>query len=232
MSAHDYSLAHVQVEAKTFIHRVYAWMSAGLALTGVIAWVVANDPTLVRAIFGNPLLFWGLIIGELALVFILSAAVNRLSVGIATSMFLLYAALNGATLSIIFLAYTAESIATTFFVTGGTFAAMSLYGMVTKRDLTTMGNLLFMALIGLILASVVNMFWANSTLYWITTYAGILIFVGLTAYDTQKIKRMHAASVEGSDESKKGAILGALALYLDFINLFLLLLRVLGSRRN
>jgi hypothetical protein len=231
MSSHDYALAHVATAEKTFLQRVYAWMASGLALTGVIAWYVANDLELVRTIVLNRPVFYGLLIFEFGLVLVLSWAINRLSVGIATSMFLLYAAVNGMTLSVIFLAYTSESIAVTFFVTAGMFGAMCVYGMVTKRDLTSIGSFCFMALIGLILASVVNLFLNSSALYWVTTYAGILIFVGLTAYDAQKIKQMHAASVEGSDEAKKGSILGALALYLDFINLFLLLLRLLGRRR-
>jgi len=231
MSAQGYTLAGVATAEKTFIQRVYGWMSAGLALTGVVAWAVANDPDLVRAIVMNPIVLWGLLLLELALVWILSAAVNKMSVGIATSMFLVYAGVNGMTLSVIFLAYTRQSIAMTFFITAGTFGAMCIYGMATKRDLTSMGSLCFMALIGLILASVVNVFLKSSALYWVTTYAGILIFVGLTAYDAQKIKQMHAASIEGTDEAKKGSILGALALYLDFINLFLMLLRLFGRER-
>jgi FtsH-binding integral membrane protein len=231
MSAHDYTLGSIETAQKTFVQRVYGWMAAGLALTGVIAWAVANDPDMVRAIVMNRGVFWILLIFELGLVWVLSAAINRLSVGIATSMYLLYAGVNGLTMSVIFLAYTQESIALTFFVTAGTFGVMCVYGMATNRDLTSVGNLCFMALIGLIIASVVNIFLHSSALYWVTTYAGILIFVGLTAYDAQKIKQMHAASVEGTEEAKKGSIMGALALYLDFINLFLLLLRVMGRRR-
>lgn len=231
MTSHEYATPYIEVAEKTFLQRVYAWMSAGLALTGVVAWVVANDLDLVRMIVLNPVVFYGLMGFELLLVIVLSWAINKLSVGIATSMFLLYAGVNGMTLSVIFLAYTQESIAVTFFVTAGMFGAMCIYGMATKRDLTSLGSLCFMALIGLILASVVNIFLNSTALYWVTTYAGILIFVGLTAYDAQKIKNMHAASIEGSDEAKKGAVLGALALYLDFINLFLLLLRLLGRRR-
>jgi len=231
MGSYGYSLPDVAAAEKTFIQRVYGWMAAGLAITGVIAWVVANDVDLVRAIVLNPVVFWGLLIAELGLVMVLSWAINKLSVPIATSMFLLYAGVNGMTLSVIFLAYTQESIALTFFVTAGMFGAMCVYGMATDRDLTSVGSLCFMALIGFILASVANIFLHSTVLYWVTTYAGILIFVGLTAYDAQKIKRMHAASIEGSDEAKKGSIMGALALYLDFINLFLLLLRLLGRRR-
>jgi FtsH-binding integral membrane protein len=231
MSAQGYTLGGIATAEKTFIQRVYGWMAAGLALTGAVAWMVANDADMVNTIIMNRGVFWGLLILELGLVFVLTAAINKMSVGIATSMFLLYAGVNGMTLAIIFLAYTRESIAVTFFVTAGTFGAMCVYGMATKRDLTSVGSLCFMALIGLILASVVNIFLHSTALYWVTTYAGILIFVGLTAYDAQKIKQMHAASIEASDEAKKGSILGALALYLDFINLFLMLLRLFGRRR-
>ena len=161
----------------------------------------------------------------------LSWGVNRMSPAIAMGAFLFYAALNGLTLSVIFLVYTAESIGLTFFITAGTFGAMCIYGATTKRDLTSLGSLCFMALFGLILASVVNIFWHSSGLYWVVTYAGVLIFVGLTAYDAQKIKQMHAAGMEGTDQDRKAAILGALALYLDFINLFLYLLRIFGRRK-
>jgi FtsH-binding integral membrane protein len=158
--------------------------------------------------------------------------VGRMSADTATFVFLLYAVVNGLTLSVIFMVYTAGSIAGTFLVTAGTFGAMALYGYTTKRDLTSWGNLLFMALIGLILSSVVNMFFHNPMVYWITTYAGILIFVGLTAYDTQKIKEMNIIGNEGTDEDRKEAIMGALMLYLDFINLFLYLLRLFGRSRD
>jgi len=220
-----------RAEQSTFVAKVYGWMSAGLMLTAVVALATANSPTMIRAIFGNRALFFGLIIGELLLVIVLSAAINRMSAGLATVMFLAYAAVNGLTLSMIFLIYTKASLTSTFFVTGGTFGALSLYGYYTKRDLTSIGNLCMMALFGLIIASVVNLFWANSTLYWIVTYAGVLIFVGLTAYDTQKIKRIAASVGTDGQVVRKAAILGALRLYLDFINLFLLLLRLLGRRR-
>ncbi|NJN17628.1 MAG: Bax inhibitor-1/YccA family protein [Oscillochloris sp.] len=205
-------------------------MTAGLLVTGVVAMFVANTPVLINAIIGNSILFFGLIIAELALVWILSASLPKLDPMVATMMFMGYAALNGVTLSVIFLAYTAASIASTFFITAGTFGAMSAYGYFTKRDLSGWGNFLFMALIGLILASVVNIFLASSTLYWIVTFAGVLIFVALTAYDTQKIKHMIA---QARDERSQGqiAVYGALNLYLDFINLFLFLLRLLGNRR-
>lgn len=210
--------------------QVYAWMTAGLLVTGAIAMFIAGVPGLVMAIFGNPFIFFGLIIAQLAMVWFLSARVMSLSPATATGLFLGYAALNGLVFSMIFLAYTLPSIASTFFITAGTFGAMSLYGYTTKRDLSGMGSFLFMALIGLILASVVNIFWANSTLYWIVTYAGVLIFVLLTAYDTQKIKRL-TEQVRDEHGERRVAIYGALTLYLDFINLFLFLLRILGDRR-
>jgi FtsH-binding integral membrane protein len=213
------------------MQRVYAWMTAGLLLTGAVAMFVAGSPALTSIIFGNPFLFFGLFIVQIAAVIGLSAGINRMSPAAATAIFIGYAALNGLTLSAIFLAYTTESIAGTFFATAGTFGAVSAYGYFTKRDLSGMGSFLFMALIGLLLATVVNIFWANSTLYWIITYAGVLIFVGLTAWDTQKIKRM-AAQVNDETSAGRLAVLGALTLYLDFINLFLYLLRILGGRRN
>lgn len=219
-------------EQASFMTKVYGWMSLALFVTASVAMFVASTPSLVYALASNKILFYGLIIGELLLVGYLAIAVMRMSATMATAVFLGYAVLNGVTLSLIFLVYTAGSIASTFLVTAGTFAIMSAYGYYTKRDLTTLGNLLFMALIGLVLASVVNIFWQNSTLMWITTYAGVLIFVGLTAYDTQKIKEMNIIGNEGTDEDRKEAIRGALTLYLDFINLFLYLLRILGGRRD
>lgn len=210
--------------------QVYAWMTAGLLVTGAVAMFVASVPALINIILGTPFAFFGLIIAQIGLVWFLSARVMRLSPAVATSLFLAYAMLNGLVFSIIFLVYTAESIASTFFVTAGTFGAMSAIGYVTKRDLSGMGGFLFMALIGLILASIVNLFVASSALYWIITYAGVLIFVALTAYDTQRIKRM-IAQVRDEHSERRVAIYGALTLYLDFINLFLYLLRILGNRR-
>ncbi|MBK6931450.1 MAG: Bax inhibitor-1/YccA family protein [Saprospirales bacterium] len=222
----------VQREQIAFIYKVYAWMGGALLLTAVVALLTASSPVMIQLIFGSKILFYGLIIGELALVWYLSAAIQRMSATAATGWFLAYAFVNGLTLSFIFLVYTAASLAGTFFVTAATFGAMSVYGYFTKRDLTTWGNLLFMALIGLILASLVNMFFNNEMIYWITTYVGIIIFVGLVAYDTQKIKNMNIIGNEGTEEDHKEAIMGALALYLDFINLFLYLLRVLGRRNE
>jgi len=215
---------------QSVLTRVYAWMTAGLLTTGAIAMFVASSPALVGVIFSSPIVFFGLMIAEVAMVWVLSANLMRMSPAMATGMFLGYAALNGLTLSLIFLVYTAASVASTFFITAGTFAVMSLIGYTTKRDLSKLGGMLFMALIGLIIASVVNMFVASSALAWVISYAGVLIFVGLTAYDTQKIKRM-IAQVSGEDAEQRVAIYGALNLYLDFINLFLYLLRILGRRR-
>lgn len=212
------------------LKNVYLWMTLALGITGVTAMGAANSVELQQAMLNNRILFWGMIIAEFAVVWYITASINKISFIKATTLFIIYSVLNGLTLSIIFSIYTQSSIASAFFVTAGTFAVMSLYGYATKRDLSSWGNILFMGVIGLIIASVVNMFWANSTLYWITTYAGVLIFVGLTAYDTQKIKRM-LTGVEINENSQKLALLGSLILYIDFINLFLYLLRILGSRR-
>lgn len=216
----------------TLLQQVYGWMAGGLALTGLIAWYVAQSDTLLSLIFGNQFVFFGLILAELGLVMGLSWGLTRMSASMATGAFLLYAALNGVTMAAIFLVYTSESIGSTFLITGGTFAAISMYGYTTKRDLTSLGSYLFMGLIGLILASVVNIFLQSSALYWVVTYAGVLIFVGLTAYDTQKIKNLSARiDARDGETFQKMAILGALQLYLDFVNLFLYLLRLFGKRR-
>ena len=193
-------------------------------------WVASNE-SLVYSIVSNRLLFFGLILGEIFLVGYLIARISKMSAQTAGIIFTGYAALNGVTLSVVLLAYTSASIASTFFVTAGTFAIMSIYGYYTKKDLTSWGNLLFIALIGVILASVVNFFMQSEMMYWLITYAGVLVFVGLTAYDTQKIKRMSTANEIGSEGESKSAIVGALMLYLDFINLFLLLMRILGDRK-
>ena len=223
--------AETRTQLGTFLAKVYGWMSMGLVLTAAVAMGVANSESMLRLIFGNRAVLIGLIIGELLLVIVLSAAIQRIPAALASLMFLLYAGLNGLTLSVIFLLYTRHSIATTFFVTGGTFGAMSLYGYFTKRDLTSLGNLAFMLLIGVIIGSVVNFFFASTMLYWIITYVGIAVFVGLTAYDTQRIKRIGLGLTEDGAVMQRAAVLGALRLYLDFINLFLLLLRLLGRRR-
>ncbi|QIP15899.1 Bax inhibitor-1/YccA family protein [Spirosoma aureum] len=230
---HHPSLTAEQIkqEQAAFMTQVYGWMTVALLVTATISIWVASSPAVLELIFGNRLVFYGLLIGEVLLVMYLSAAVQRVSAQMAMAMFLGYAVMNGLTLSCIFLLYTGGSIASTFFVTAGTFGAMSAYGYFTKRDLTSWGGFLMMALIGLIIASVVNLFWQNETLYWIATYAGVLIFVGLTAYDTQKIKEMNIIGNVGTDEDRKEAIMGALRLYLDFINMFLYMLRLFGRRR-
>jgi uncharacterized protein len=213
-----------------FFNVVYAWMAAGLGLTAVVAWYVSTREDLIQQVFRGPVLI-GLIIAQLALVWTISAAVNKLSAGVATALFMLYSALTGLTLSSIFLLYTHASLGGTFLATAGTFGAMSVYGIVTKRDLTRLGSLLFMALIGLIIASLVNMFLRSPAMYWIITYAGVLIFVGLTAYDTQRLKMVAIETAHDPRMAARYAVNGALMLYLDFINLFLLLLRLLGDRR-
>lgn len=215
----------------TFINKVYSWMALALTITGFIAFRTASSDALLNIIFNTPYVFIGLIIAELGIVFWMVSAMKRITSNLAISLFLLYSALNGLTLSVILIAYTGASVASTFFITAGTFGVMSAYGYFTKRDLTSWGNLLFMALIGLIIASVVNIFLNNPMMYWIITYAGVLIFVGLTAYDTQKIKRMSLELNIETEEGRKGAIMGALALYLDFINLFIFLLRIFGQRK-
>jgi hypothetical protein len=224
--------ARAQVQVNEFIRSVYNWMAIGLGLTGVVAFYVSNSETLMKLIFGNQIIFFGLIIGELVLVFTISARVHKMQASTATSLFVLYAALNGATLSAIFLIYTNSSITSTFFICAATFIASSIYGMVTKRDLTSMGQFMFMGLIGIVIASVVNLFVRSSGMSLIVSYIGVVVFVGLTAYDTQKLRTMALSQPAGLDSGtvRKGAILGALTLYLDFINLFLMLLRILGNR--
>ena len=212
------------------MRKVYIWMTLALAITGFTAYGVATSPGILQAIYTNQILFWGLIIAEFALVFGVSAAINRLSLTTATLMFILYSVINGALLSYIFLAYTASSVATVFFITAGTFGAMALIGYTTKADLSSMGKILFMALIGLIIATIVNVFVKSDGLTMILSYVGVLIFVGLTAYDTQKIKQMLMQAPDASEGAQKMALLGALTLYLDFINLFIYLLRIFGKR--
>jgi len=213
-----------------FLRSVYGWMCVGLALTAVVALQVASSPTLLRTLVANQFLFLGLIVAELGLVFYLSARAVRLAPGTATALFVVYAALNGVTLSFIFLAYTGESVASTFVVTAGMFGAMALYGSTTKRSLAGFGQFLFMGLIGLVLASLVGIFWHNDALQFVISAVGVIVFTGLAAWDAQRLKQMALAIPEGQAGSM--AIVGALALYLDFINLFLFLLRFLGARRE
>jgi uncharacterized protein len=222
----------VQVRVNDFIRSVYNWMAIGLITTGFVAFYVASSPSLIRFVFGNKILFFGLIIAELALVFTISSRVHKMQASTATALFIIYSALNGATLSFIFLIYTASSITSTFFICAATFIGCSIYGWVTKRDLTSIGGFMMMGLFGIIIASVVNIFIRSSGMTMIISYIGVLVFIGLTAYDTQQLKTMAQTQPDGLEAAviRKGAILGALKLYLDFINLFLMLLRILGNR--
>ena len=211
--------------------KVYLWMTLALVVTGMTAYYVASSPAILYAIVSNQIAFWGLFIGELVLVFVLSSRIMSLSFVTASLMFVIYSIMNGVFFSFILLAYTEQSIATTFLITAGTFGAMSLFGFVTKRDLSTMGRILFMLLIGLFIATVVNIFMKAEGLTLILNYAGVVIFVGLTAYDTQSIKQM--LQEHGDKEgAEKIALLGSLSLYLDFINLFIYLLRFFGESRK
>lgn len=212
------------------MRKVYVWMALALVITGFTAYVVATNETILTLIYSSRGVIWGLAIAEFAIVIGVTAAINRLSLPVATLLFVLYSVINGALLSSIFFVYTTSSIATVFFITAGTFAAMSIYGYTTKSDLTSWGKILIMALIGLIVASIVNIFMKSSGLELIISYIGVLIFVGLTAYDTQKIKEMFMQAPDASESMQKYALLGALSLYLDFINLFIYLLRIFGRR--
>ncbi len=238
MNYNDFELKNLSVDEQlsmssafpVLMRKVYVWMTLALVITGFTAYGVATSPGVLQLIFGNQILFWGMIIAELALVIGVSAAINRLSLTTATLMFILYSVINGALFSSIFLIYTASSIATVFFITAGTFGVMALIGYTTKTDLTSIGKYLFMALIGLIIATLVNMFIKSEGFTYILSYIGVLIFVGLTAYDSQKIKQMLLQAPDAGEGAQKIALLGALTLYLDFINLFLYLLRIFGRR--
>ena len=223
---------YVSLAFPALMRKVYVWMALALAITGVTAFGVANSPNIMIAIYSNRAVFWGLIIAELALVFVVSGMINRLSLTTATLLFTLYSVLNGVVLSSIFVIYSGTSIAKVFFITAGTFAAMAVYGYTTKRDLSTMGRLMFMGLIGLIIASIVNLFIKSSGLDLILSYIGVIVFVGLTAWDTQKIKQMLAMQEDIDEGAQKIALVGALSLYLDFINLVLYLLRIFGGSRD
>lgn len=222
------------VKVNTFIRSVYNWMAVGLALTAFTAFYVANTPALLQIIFGNRMVLFGMIIAELGMVFYLSARVQKMKASTATSLFVLYSVLNGATLASIFIVYTSASIVSTFLACALTFAACSVYGMVTKRDLTSMGGFMIMGLFGIIIASVINMFLKSPGFSMIISYIGVFVFVGLTAYDTQKLKQMALTQPAdaGGAMVRKGAIMGALTLYLDFINLFIMLLHIFGVSRD
>lgn len=214
------SIVQPRAGLQTYMAQVYGWMTVGLLLTAFVAWYAANSAAVMELLFTNRVFLIGLIIAQLALVIVLSAMIQKLSAGVTTMLFMLYSALTGLTLS------------STFVVTAGMFGAMSLYGYTTKRDLSGFGNMLFMALIGIVLASLVNFWLKSEALMWAVTYIGVIVFVGLTAYDTQKLKNM-GEQIDTRDTSnlRKYSILGALTLYLDFINLFLMLLRIFGNRR-
>ena len=220
------------VSFPALMQKVYTWMALAMVITGVTAYGVANSPSLLAMIFGNQIVFWGMIIAEFALVFMITGMLNRISLTTVTLMFVAYSVLNGAVLSSIFMIYTMSSIGQVFFITAATFAVMAFIGYTTKTDLTSMGKILFMALIGIIIATVVNIFLHSTGLQTVVSYLGVLIFVGLTAYDSQKLKNMLYDQDAADESAQKLALVGALTLYLDFINLFLYLLRILGSRRD
>ena len=229
LQGRDFSLS---TAFPALMRKVFLWMTLGLAITGLTAFGVATSPALLNIVFGSKLVFWGLIIAEFALVFAVSGAINRLSLATATLLFVLYSVVNGATLSVIFLAFSLAVIAKVFFITAGTFGVMALVGYTTKTDLTSMGKILLMGLVGIIIASVVNLFVHSSGFDLIISYVGVLVFVGLTAYDTQKIKRMCQMAPDAGESMQKLALLGALELYLDFINLFIYLLRIFSNNRD
>lgn len=230
----EFALSNVKARERNLLHSSFMWMAGALGLTALIAFYVSITPGIFQIVFSNsfgPLILWGI---QIALVWYLSSNITKLSIPMAVGFFALYAALLGISLSVIFIIYPFADIAKTFFTTAATFAAMSLYGITTKRDLSTWGNYLFMALIGLIFASVINFFFQSEIFYWLTTYAGVLIFILLTAFDVQKIKNWNAQMGENITQTQftQLSILGALRIYLDFINLFILLLRILGGRRR
>ena len=220
----------VDERVTVFLRAVYGWMCAGLAITAGTAWFVASSPSLVTAIATNRGLFWILIIAQFGIVLLLSARVQKLSASAASGLFVVYSALTGVTLSFVLLAYTGESVASTFLITAGTFGAMALYGTFTRRSLAGVGQFMFMGLIGLLLASFIGIFWQNDGLQFMISLVGVIVFTGLTAWDAQRLKAM-ALEVDGGMAGQY-AVVGALSLYLNFINLFLFLLRFLGGRRR
>ena len=218
------------VRVTAFLSKVYGWMFAGLVVTAVTAMGVASSPFLIETLIVNRIFFWGLVLGQLGLVFYLSARVEKMAPATAAGLFLLYSAMVGVTTSVIFLIYTGASIMSTFVVTAGMFGAMAVFGSLTKRSLAGLGQFMFMGLIGLILASIVGLFWQNSALHFVISVVGVLVFTGLTAWDAQRLKEMAVSLPDGRVGSY--AVVGALSLYLDFINLFFFLLRFMGGRRD
>ena len=233
MNAYSKTRSSVSSVSGIFMSQVYRWMTIGLGVTALTAYAVAGSPRLVMAIMSNYAIMIALIVVQLGLVVALGAAIHKFSAGVATGIFLLYALLNGLTLSSIFIVYPIGNIANAFLTCTGMFLAMSVYGTVTKRDLTGMGSFMFMGLIGIIIASIVNIFLASSMLSFVISCVGVIVFTGLTAYDTQKLRQFgEAAPLDDATAIRRGAILGALTLYLDFINLFLMLLRLFGGNRD
>lgn len=230
------SMPRTQARAEVmnaFMRGVYGWMTAGLGVTAVLAFLVATSPTLAQLFWGNSILLIGIIIAEVGLVFAISGAIHRMSAGTATSLFLLYSALNGITLSIIFAAYAPAAIFKAFVTTAGMFGAMTIYGLTTKKDLTSWGSFLFMGLIGVFIAMIVNIFLQSPVMHFVISLVGVIVFTGLTAYDTQQLRVMGESAPYGDATAiRRGSILGALRLYLDFINLFLMLLRLFGGSRE
>ena len=238
MNTNDFELRSFSAEEElavsqafpVLMRKVYTWMALALVITGFTAYGVATSPGVLQAIYENRFLFWILVIAEFGLVLGVSGAINRISLTTATLMFILYSVINGVLLSYVFVVYTASSVSMVFFITAGTFAAMAFIGYTTKTDLTSMGKFLFMALIGLVIATLVNLFFKSEGMTLILSYVGVLIFVGLTAWDSQKIKQMLLQATDAGEGAQKLALLGALTLYLDFVNLFLYLLRIFGKR--
>lgn len=230
MTNNTMNVAQVESQVRGFLTRTYLWMTLALLVTGVTAYVTANSESIQRLVYGSPWAWLVLIILQFGIVIALSAAISKMSPIVATIVFFLYAALTGVVFSVLVFSYTGTSIASTFVVTSGLFGIMAIYGLTTHRDLTAVGTLGFMALLGIILMGLVNLFLRNETIYWIISIVGVLIFVGLIAYDNQKLRRMATQVDVNSDQGQKASILGALALYLDFINLFLFLLRLMGRR--
>lgn len=226
----QYSIAQQEQAIKSFLPRVYIWMTLGLLVTAAVAWTTYNSAAIQDIVFGNPIVTIGLFIAQIVLVVALSAAISRLNPAIALLIFFAYSALTGLVFSSIFLVYTGTSIASTFVATAGMFGVMSIIGMTTGMDLTKIGNIAFMALIGIIIASVVNFFLQSEALYWIISVVGVLVFIALIARDSQRLKVMAAQVDASSEQGQKASIMGALVLYLDFINLFLFLLRLFGNR--
>lgn len=216
---------------QAFLTKVYGWMMLGLLVTALSSFFTITNESVMRFVFGSKITFYGLFFVEFGIVIYLVARIQKMTASVARAMFVLYSAITGITLSSIFLAFTAESIVSTFIITALMFGAMAFYGYITKRDLSGVGQFMMMGLIGVVIASVVNIFMASDSLSWIISFISVIVFTGLTAYDTQKMKAMAYVMLDGEEIAAKGAIIGALQLYLDFINLFLALLRLFGDRR-